>query len=142
MPRLNVRNMVLSAGQLISKCLFGVFNFSKKKNENKLTWGIIAVKSNFLFVFWKNWEYRKVLMKLSKPLWPDFPNFVQKAHQSFFESVRINKQTKKIEWLCPSSVFVFFNSNFYATQIYVPFVKQKWLKSATHSIEVNMAKLI
>ena len=29
-------------GQLISKCLFGVFNFSQKTNENKSTWGIIV----------------------------------------------------------------------------------------------------
>ena len=34
-------------GQLISKCLFGVFDFSQKTNENKSTWGIIVVKSNF-----------------------------------------------------------------------------------------------
>ena len=31
--------------QLISKCLFGVFNFIQKTNENKSTWGIIVVKS-------------------------------------------------------------------------------------------------
>ena len=28
-------------GQLISKCPFGIFNFSQKTNENKSTWGII-----------------------------------------------------------------------------------------------------
>ena len=37
----------LLKGQLISKCLFGVFDFSQKTNENKSTWGIIVVKSNF-----------------------------------------------------------------------------------------------
>ena len=31
-------------GQLISKCLFGVFNFLQKMNENKSTWGFIVVK--------------------------------------------------------------------------------------------------
>ena len=36
-------------GQLISKCLFSVFNFFQKMNENKSTLGIIVVKSN-LFV--------------------------------------------------------------------------------------------
>ena len=35
-----------SKGQLISKCLFGVFNFFQKMNENKLTWDIIVVKLN------------------------------------------------------------------------------------------------
>ena len=50
---------------LISKCLFGVFKFFQKMNENKSTWGTIAVKLILLsFVFWKNWEYQKVLLKL------------------------------------------------------------------------------
>ena len=31
-------------GKLISKCLFGVFNFFQKTNENKSTWGFIVVK--------------------------------------------------------------------------------------------------
>ena len=30
-------------GQLISKCLFCVFNFSQKTKQNKSTWGIIVV---------------------------------------------------------------------------------------------------
>ena len=38
-------------GQLISKCLFGVFNSPKKKNENNSTWGTIVVKSNFFVRF-------------------------------------------------------------------------------------------
>ena len=33
-----------SKGQLISKCLFGIFNFLKKQNENKSTWGFTVVK--------------------------------------------------------------------------------------------------
>ena len=33
-------------GQLISKCIFCVFNSFQKTNENKSTWGIIVVKSN------------------------------------------------------------------------------------------------
>ena len=31
---------VISKGQLISTCLFGVFNFFKKRDKNKSTWGI------------------------------------------------------------------------------------------------------
>jgi len=39
-------------GQLISKCLFGVFNFFQKTNEDKSTWGIKVVKPNsFIRVF-------------------------------------------------------------------------------------------
>ena len=33
-------------GQLISKCIFGVFNFFQNANENKSTLDIIVVKSN------------------------------------------------------------------------------------------------
>jgi hypothetical protein len=32
----------LFKGQLISKCLFGVFNFLQKMNKNKSTWGFIV----------------------------------------------------------------------------------------------------
>ena len=51
---------VQAKGQLISKCLFGVFNFFQKMNKNKSTWGIIVVKSNSFIHFleetsaWKN----------------------------------------------------------------------------------------
>ena len=41
-------------GQLVLKCLFGVFNFLQKTNENKSTWVIIVVKSN-LFVRFFGW---------------------------------------------------------------------------------------
>ena len=41
-----------SKGQLISKCLFGVFKFFQKTNENKSI--IVLIKSNFSFIFWKN----------------------------------------------------------------------------------------
>ena len=47
-------------GQLISKCMFGVFNFFQKMNENKSTWRIIVAKSNLFVRFleettdWKN----------------------------------------------------------------------------------------
>ena len=38
---LNLR--IVTKGQLISKWFFGVVNFLQKTNENKSTWGIIAV---------------------------------------------------------------------------------------------------
>ena len=44
-------SIVVSKGQLFSKCLFGVFNFLQKTNENKSTWGIIVVKLNFFVLF-------------------------------------------------------------------------------------------
>ena len=36
----------LLKGQIISKWFFGVFDFLQKTSKNKLTWGIIVVKSN------------------------------------------------------------------------------------------------
>ena len=39
-------------GQLISKCLFGVFNFFQKTHKNKSTWGIIVYsKVKFIRLF-------------------------------------------------------------------------------------------
>ena len=40
------QSYVPAKGQLISICLFGVFNSFPKTNKNKSTWGIIVVKSN------------------------------------------------------------------------------------------------
>ena len=50
---------IFSKGQLILKCLFGVFNFSQKTNKNKSTWGIILVVKSNLFVLWENWRHPK-----------------------------------------------------------------------------------
>ena len=49
---------ILLKGQLISKCLFVVFNFFQKTTENKSTWGTTVLKLN-LFILeetsaWKN----------------------------------------------------------------------------------------
>ena len=50
----------MSKGQLILKCLFGVFNFFQKINENKSTWVIIVVKSNsFVRFFGRNIGLKK-----------------------------------------------------------------------------------
>ena len=38
-------------GRIISKWFFGVFDFLQKTNENKSTWGIMIVKSNFFVRF-------------------------------------------------------------------------------------------
>ena len=51
-------------GQLISKCLFGIFNFSKKRTKNS-TWLQWYLKSNcFRSFFWKNWRHQKEIPKL------------------------------------------------------------------------------
>ena len=38
------QEIIMIKGHLISKCLFGVFNFLQKTNENKSIWGFIVVK--------------------------------------------------------------------------------------------------
>ena len=64
---------------------FGVFDFFQKTNENKLTWGIIVVKSNSSVRFleespaWKNhydfvWPLQSAKENISK-FTPDFTSF-------------------------------------------------------------------
>ena len=50
---------VLIKGQIISKWFFDVFDFLQKTNENKLTWGIIVVKSNSFVCFLEEIEDAK-----------------------------------------------------------------------------------
>ena len=55
-------------GQLISKCLFGVFDFFQKTNKIKLTWGIIVVKSNSFVCFWRKSMTPKNHFEINWPL--------------------------------------------------------------------------
>ena len=55
-------------GQLISKCLFGVFNFSQKTNKNKSTWGITVFKSNFFVRFLGELRLAKSPFEIISPL--------------------------------------------------------------------------
>ena len=41
-------------GQLISKCLFGIFNFAKKRMKKFNLTNMVPQINLFLFVFWKN----------------------------------------------------------------------------------------
>ena len=66
-----------SKGQLISKCLFGVFNFFQKMNENKLTWGIIVVKSNSFVRFLEETSAWKNYFEFVWPLITIFKNEIQ-----------------------------------------------------------------
>ena len=58
----------LFKGQLILKCLFGVFKFFQKTNENKSTWGIIVVKSNFFVHFSEELRIPKSSFEINRPL--------------------------------------------------------------------------
>ena len=55
-------------GQLISKLIFGVFKFFQKTNENKSTWGIIVVKSNFFVRFLEELRILKSPFEINWPL--------------------------------------------------------------------------
>ena len=55
-------------GQLISKCLFGVFNLSQNMNENKSTWGITVEKSNFFVCFLGELKIPKRHFEINWPL--------------------------------------------------------------------------
>jgi hypothetical protein len=56
------KKMLLTKGQLILKCLFGVFNFFKKINENMLHSSKNEVIRLF---FWKNSWLDNLLLKLT-----------------------------------------------------------------------------
>ena len=50
---------VWSKGQLISKCLFGIFNSPKKRPKNFDFTTIVLKVELFSFVFWENWRHQK-----------------------------------------------------------------------------------
>ena len=60
-------------GQLISKCLFGVFTFSQKTNENKSAWGIIVVKSNLFVRFLGELRIPNSPFEINSPLATQLP---------------------------------------------------------------------
>ena len=60
-------------GHLISKCQFGVFNFSQKMNENKSTWGIIVLKSIFFVRILGELKIPKSPFEINWPLKLDAP---------------------------------------------------------------------
>ena len=65
---LSIGSGAVVKGQLISKCLFGVFNFSQKTNENMSTWGIVVVKSNFFVRFLRELKMPKRHFENNWPL--------------------------------------------------------------------------
>ena len=52
-----IYGLLRTKGQLFSKCLFGVFNSSKKTNKKFNLTTMVSQVELFLFVFWKNWRY-------------------------------------------------------------------------------------
>ena len=56
----------IDKGQLISKCLFGIFNCPKKQTK-KFNFTIMVPKVKlFLFVFWENWRHQKDISILNR----------------------------------------------------------------------------
>ena len=67
-PNKHVREVAFIKGQLILKHIFDVFSFFKKTNENKLTWGIIVLKSNSFVRFLEEIEDTKNPFEIIWPL--------------------------------------------------------------------------
>ena len=94
-------------GHLISKCLFGVFNFFQKTNKNKSTWCIIVVKSNSFVRFleetsaWKNHFEFVWPLAVPFPVWKigRNPDCMYIAH----EKLDSQKKVKK----CTCNLFIF-----------------------------------
>ena len=64
----NFEMLIAIKGQLISKWFFGVVDFLQKTNENKSTWGIIAVKSNSFIRFLEEIDDPKNHFEINWPL--------------------------------------------------------------------------
>jgi hypothetical protein len=69
-PELRLQIQLLNTkDQLISKCIFGVFNSPKKHNENNSTWGTISSRKVKLFVhFWGELKIPKRPFEINWPL--------------------------------------------------------------------------
>ena len=52
-------------GQLISKCLFGIFNSPKKRTKKFDFTTMVPQVELFSFVFWENSRYQKDISKLT-----------------------------------------------------------------------------
>ena len=78
-------------GQLILKCLFSVFNFFPKPNENKSTWGIIVVKLNSFVHFLEEftaWHFAFEFYWLSTYwIWSIPLQFHKKSEYDFKEDI-------------------------------------------------------
>ena len=62
------RSVGMFTGELITKCLFDVFKFFQKTNENKSTWGILVVKLNFFVPFLEELRIPKSPFEINWPL--------------------------------------------------------------------------
>ena len=60
-------------GHLISKSVFGIFNFSKKRPKKINLSTMLPQVEFFSFVFWKNWRHQKILLKLPDLKFMDGP---------------------------------------------------------------------
>ena len=52
-------------GQLISKCLFGIFNSPKKQTKKFNFTTMVPQVELFSFFFWENWRHKKDISKLT-----------------------------------------------------------------------------
>ena len=55
---------ILLKGQLISKCLFSIFNSSKKQMIKFDFTTMVPQVKLFSFIFWENWKHQKDISKL------------------------------------------------------------------------------
>ena len=51
-------------GQLISKCLFGIFNSRKKQTKKFDFTTMVPQVELFWLVFWEKWRHKKNILKL------------------------------------------------------------------------------
>ena len=82
-------------GQLISKCLFVVFNFFQKTNKNKSTCGIIIVKANSFVHFLKKCQLEKNHIDF---VWPLVSLRKNQSKYCFLIGLQLKNVLAKMDW--------------------------------------------
>ena len=69
-----------SKGQLISKCLFGIFHSPKKRTKKFDFTTMVPQVELFSFVFWENWWHQRDISKLTDLYLKGFTRLMQHSY--------------------------------------------------------------
>ena len=76
-------------GQLISKCLFCIFNSSQKRMSKFDITTMVPQVELFLFVFWENWRHQKDISKLT-----DLYHYVKRDSITYYDWKHLSQVPK------------------------------------------------
>jgi hypothetical protein len=67
----------ITKGQLISKCLFGIFYSSQKQTKKFNFTTMVPQGELFSFILWENWRHQKDISKLTDLYILKFSTFIK-----------------------------------------------------------------